>query len=589
MKRKADLPAAVSSFRSLDPGELQERLEKLQILYDTSSLINSTLEPTEVISLVLKEAVRIMGATSGSLRMIDPERNVLRLEVAIGEGLDALKGMELRLGEGVTGWVAVHGKPLLIPDVTKDPRYFPIRAGVRSELAVPLIIGESVIGVLNVDSIHNHAFSHTDLELLMALAHQSARVIYNARLHGQVKRKALELASLFSVGQVIVSSLDLTEVLERITRKAVELMEVKLCSLMLRDEAGEELAIRAVHGASESYIRKPNLKVADSLLGRVVRENTPLTVEDVRLHPEFKYSRLAQEEGLVSLLSVPMTFQNRVIGLLNVYTSRIHRFRPEEVELLTALASQSAIAIENARLYENAVVAEEKIRQSERLLILGEIAAEVAHEVRNPLTVIRMLIHSLHEDFADGDPRKKDTQIIEEKISQMGQMVDQILQITRQGEPDFQVLTVNEILEDTLTLIRHRLSRQKIHVHRAFQDDLPRTYGDRAQLEQALLNLVLNAAQAMPEGGALFIRTGSDDSGDSLWIEVEDTGSGIAPDKLQEIFRPFYSLRPGGIGLGLSIVQRVLKLHQGDVLVRSTPGKGACFTLRLPRAGVEDG
>ena len=308
-------------------GDVLERLAKLQILYETSSMINSTMEPREVISRVLDEAVRIMGATSGSLRLIDPERRMLRLEVAIGKDLDAIRAKELPLGKGITGWVALYGKPLLAPDVTREERYFPIRKDVLTELAVPLIIEEQVIGVLNVDSTRKDAFGETDLELLKALAHQSSRVIYDSKLHAQVKRKALELSSLFSVSQDIVSSLDLDEVLKRITRKAVELMALKLCSLMLLDETGLELSIKAVHGASESYIRKPNLKVADSLLGRVIREKTALTVEDVRDHPEFKYSRLAREEGLVSLLSVPMVYQEQVVGLLNVYTGKISPVR----------------------------------------------------------------------------------------------------------------------------------------------------------------------------------------------------------------------------------------------------------------------
>jgi|Deesub1362B_J571_1020462.scaffolds.fasta_scaffold03380_2 signal transduction histidine kinase len=568
----------------------QERLQKLQILYETSSLINTTMEPREVITLVLKEAVRIMGATSGSLRLLDEERGVLKLEVAIGDGPTPARGTELPLGQGVTGWVALHGRPLRVPDVTKDPRYVPLRKEVRSELAVPLIIQDRVMGVLNVDSNEIDAFSRTDQELLEALAHQSARVIHNAQLHAQVKRKALELASLFSVGRAIISSLDLNEVLERITRKAKELMEVKLCSLMLLDEAGEELSIRAVHGASESYIRKPNLKVKDSLLGKVVLERTPLTVEDVRENPEFKYSRLAKEEGLVSLLSVPMIFQDRVIGLLNVYTARPHRFRSDEVELLTALASLSAIAIENARLYENVVAAEDRIRQSERLLILGELAAEIAHEVRNPLTVIRMLIHSLHEEFEEGDPRKRDTQVIEQKISQMVRLVDQILQITRQSDPEFRPLDPHEILEDTLTLTRHRLDRQKIRVVRRFQKGLPPILGDPAQLEQALLNLILNAAQAMPEGGRLTLQTGlcpkGPDHGPRVWITLKDTGRGIPKEDLNLIFHPFYSSKPEGIGLGLSVVQRIMKQHRGSITVDSEMGKGSSFTLTLPCAEI---
>ncbi len=575
-----------------NPLLLKEQLEKLRLLYDTAALINASMEPRQVISLVLKEAVRIMGATSGSLRMVDKESQSLRLEVAIGKGRDARRALQLKLGQGITGWVALNGKPLLVQDVSADPRYLPIRKGVRSEMAVPLSIEGEVIGVLNLDSNRKGAFSKVDLELLTALANQSARVIHNARLHQQLKRKALELESLFSVGQTIVSSLDLDEVLVRITRKVVQLLEgVKLCSLMLLDQAKGELLIKAVHGASERYTRKPPLKVADSLLGKVARERTPIIVEDVRSHPEFKYSGLARREGLVSLLSVPMVFQERVIGVLNAYTGRPHHFGPEEVNLLSALAGQSAIAIQNAKLYESVVASEEKIRQSERLLLLGEMAAEVAHEIRNPLTVIRMLIHSLNEEFPEGDLRKKDIQVMEQKIAQMTNLVDQILQITRQREPEFHPVELQDVLEETLALVRHRLGRQRVKVTKRLGRAVPPLKGDRAQLEQMLLNLILNASQAMPQGGHLILKTGfrrKGSLGATVWVAVEDTGCGVPKESLKDIFRPFFSLRPDGVGLGLSVVQRIVNQHQGRISVKGARGGGSCFLVEFPALGERD-
>lgn len=575
-----------------DPVLLKEQLEKLKLLYDTAALINASMEPRQVISLVLKEAVRIMGATSGSLRMLEKETRSLKLEVAIGKGRDARRALQLKLGQGITGWVALHGKPLLVQDVTADQRYLPIRKGVRSEMAVPLCIEGEVIGVLNLDSNRKGAFSQVDLELLTALANQSARVIHNARLHQQLKRKALELESLFSVGQTIVSSLDLDEVLKRITKKVVQLLEeVKLCSLMLLDQAKGELLIKAVYGASERYTRKPPLKVADSLLGKVARERTPMIVEDVRRHPEFKYSGLARREGLVSLLSVPMVFQDRVIGVLNAYTGRPHHFGSEEVDLLSALAGQSAIAIQNARLYESVVASEEKIRQSERLLLLGEMAAEVAHEIRNPLTVIRMLIHSLNEEFPQGDPRRRDIQVMEQKIAQMTGLVEQILQITRQREPEFHPVELQEVLEETLALVRHRLGRQRVKVIKRLGRGVPQISGDRAQLEQMLLNLILNASQAMPEGGQLSLKMGFRKKGclgPTVWMALEDTGSGVPQENLQDIFKPFFSLRPGGVGLGLSVVQRIVNQHQGKISVKGARGGGSCFLVEFPALGERD-
>ena len=565
---------------------LKAQVDKLRLLFQTASLINATMDPRQVISLVLREAVRIMGATSGSLRMVDEENGFLRLEVAIGKGRNARRALQLKLGEGITGWVALHGQPLLVPDVTKEPRYLPIRKGVKSEMAVPLCMEGKVIGVLNLDSNRLNAFTENDLELLTALANQSARVFHNARLHEQLKKKAMELRSLFSVGQAIVSSLNLDEVLGRITSKVVELMEpVKLCSLMLLDHGKGELVIRAVHGASERYTKKPPLKVTESLLGRVAREKTPLIVQDVRRHPEFRYSRLARREGLVSLLSVPMICQNRVIGVLNAYTGKEHRFSSEEVELLATLANQSAIAIENARLYESVVSAEEKIRQSERLLLLGEIAAEVAHEIRNPLTVIRMLAHSVKETFPPEDPRSKDLLIIEQKIGQMAGLVEQILEMGKQREFDWNPVELHAVAQETLELLRHRLSKQRVKLVTKWGKGVPPVLGDKGQLEQMVLNLLLNACQAMPDGGQLTVRTGTRTrrpEGRLVWIAVEDTGCGIPEGKVEEIFQPFVSFRSGGIGLGLAVVHRIVKQHKGTITVKNIPTGGTRFLVELP-------
>jgi signal transduction histidine kinase len=565
---------------------LKDEVDKLRLLFQTAALINATMDPRQVISLVLKEAVRIMGATSGSLRMVDEENGLLRLEMAIGKGRNARRALQLKLGEGITGWVALHGEPLLVRDVTKEPRYLPIRKGVKSEMAVPLCVEGKVIGVLNLDSNRLNAFTENDLELLTALANQSARVFHNARLHEQLKKKAMELRSLFSVGQAIVSSLNLDEVLGRITRKVVELMEpVKLCSLMLLDHGKGELVIRAVHGASERYTKKPPLKVTESLLGRVAREKTPLIVQDVRRHPEFRYSRLARKEGLVSLLSVPMICQDRVIGVLNAYTGKEHRFSSEEVELLATLASQSAIAIENARLYESVVSAEERIRQGERLLLLGEIAAEVAHEIRNPLTVIRMLAHSVKETFPPEDPRSKDLLIIEQKIGQMAGLVEQILEMAKQRKFEWNPVEVHTVFQETLELLRHRLTKQRVKLVTKWGRGVPPVLGDKGQLEQMALNLLLNACQAMPEGGQLTIRTGTRrrrPGGRLVWIAVEDTGCGIPEGKVEEIFQPFVSFRSGGIGLGLSVVDRIVRHHKGTITVKSIPAGGSRFLVEFP-------
>jgi len=564
-----------------------ERLSKLETLYKTAALLNTTLETDRLLQLVLRAAVRSLKASSGSLLLLDPEERVLRFNVATGLKRSEYAKRKIPLGEGVTGWVALHGKPLRVPHVLSDPQYLQIRPSVQSEMAAPLIIEDQVIGVLCVDNLQPDAFSLEDQELLVAVAAQAAKVIQNARLYEELKKRARELETLFSVGRTIVSSLDLKEVLKRITREAMRLTGTRLCSLMLLDETGQELILRAEHGSSRQYIRKPNLRVSDSLLGQVVLDRSPLYVRDVRQEPRYRFSDLAAREGLCSLLSVPLIYEGNPIGVLNVYTGKPHAFSREEINILAALASLSAIAIEKARLYERVMRVEDYVRKNEKLSLLGGLSAEVAHEIRNPMNVINMLIHSMEQDMEAGDPKRRDVEIIRRKVAQADQMVTQLLDITRSRDPVIEPVDINRLLEELLLLMRHRFSLKNIRVLSRLSQGLPALQGDRLRLEQAFLNLIFNATEAMPEGGRLTIATQlsearNPDQGPRLTVSVRDSGIGITQEQQKRLFEPFFTLRPMGVGLGLSVVQRVVKDHQGSIRVKSRPGKGSLFLVEFP-------
>jgi len=576
----------MTSRRKADP-KLLQRLSKLQTLYKTTALLNTTLKTDRLLQLVLRAAVQSLKASSGSLLLLDPEEQTLRFKVATGLKKSEYETRKIPLGQGVTGWVALHGKPLCVPHVHSDPQYLQIRTSVQSEMAAPLIIEDKVIGVICVDNLHPDAFCRDDQELLVAVAAQAAKVIQNARLYEELKKRAEELETLFAVGQTIVSSLDLKEVLKRITREAVRLTRTRLCSLMLLDETEQELAIRAEHGSSKQYIRKPNLKVSDSLLGQVVLLRSPLYVRDVKREPRYKFSDLAAREGLCSLLSVPLIYEGNPIGVLNVYTGKPHAFPQEEVNILTALASLSAIAIEKARLYERVMLVEDYVRKNEKLSLLGGLSAEVAHEIRNPMNVINMLIHSMERDMDPNDPKRRDVEIIRRKVAQANQMVTQLLDITRSRDPLIEPVNINQLMEELLLLMRHRFSLKNIRVLTRFSEELPALPGDRLRLEQAFLNLIFNATEAMPEGGQLTVttqinRSKNPDQSPRLAVAIRDSGIGISQEQQKRLFEPFFTLRPMGVGLGLSVVQRVVKDHQGSVRVKSRPGKGSLFLLEFP-------
>jgi len=564
----------------------ERKLHQFQVLARVSSVINSTLDPEEVLNRVLAEAVRVMQATSGSLVFIDPHTQLLEIEVAIGLTKRAQQ-TKLAIGRGVTVWVAKTGRPARVPDVTADPRYVSVRTDVRSELAVPLLVEGALIGVLNVDSTRRDAFSAEDEELLVAIAHQSAQVIQNSWLYQAVAHNARQLESLVSVAQSILSSLNLQEILQRVTRDACRLMDTKVCSLLLLDPTRHYLELCACYGAGAEYLQKPPLPVDDSATGFVIRRRKPLRVYNVQEHDEFRHTEMARKEGLVSLLSVPLVVGDTAIGALNVYTGQPYRYSNQDVRILSALASLAAVAIENARLHERIVDVEEQLRRNERLSMLGLLAAEVAHEIRNPLTVMKMLFHSLELKFPAEDPRARDAEIMSEKMDHLNKIVDQLLGYARSTEPTMDLVDVNELLDDVLLLTREKLRLQKIELARKFADGLPKVRADRGQIEQACLNLILNAADAMSRGGKLTVgtavqRSSASATGEHVVLTFTDTGTGMEPEKQKQLFQPFLTTKALGTGLGLAIVRKIVEAHRGSIEVKSAPNRGATFRILLP-------
>ncbi len=570
------------------PADLQQRYERLSLLYQVSNVIQSALDSAEAFRLILSEAVRLMRASSGSIVLVNPNTGFLEIEASTGLPSSAA-AIKLRLGEGLTGWVAKTGEPVLCGDVRNDSRYIMLRPEIRSELAVPLRLNGEVRGVINVDSTRENTFTQSDLELLQELASHAASVIQKSWLYEQLRLKARLFETLVHVGQTINSTLNLDEALNVVAREASRLMEAKMCSLLLLDDSGQWLDLQASFGAGEAYLRKPRLSLEESFVGTVVRRQKPLQLDNVQASGRYQNVEIARGEGLVSLLSVPLVFGGQAIGALNVYKGEPYNFSNEEIKILAALAELSGLAIEKARLYERIVDVEEQLRQNEKLSALGLLAAEVAHEIRNPLTVMKMMFHSLDLRFEPGDPRCRDAEILREKMDHLNRIVEQILAFARTSEPQLAPVLVNELIDDLGLLIRHKLRNQNITLVRRLAPDLPPVLGDATQLEQVFLNLTLNSVEAMPDGGQLTITTRlaslskNETAPSRVEIEFKDTGEGMSEELRRRAFASLLSTtKAKGTGLGLAIVGKIVEAHRGAIKIQSKPGKGTVIKLALP-------
>ena len=388
------------------------------------------------------------------------------------------------------------------------------------------------------------------------------------------------LEALFSIGTEISSTLQLDEVLTRIVAHACRLMEARVASLLLIDRQEGTLHPAATHGASDAYLALPNREVSSSLIGEVITTGRPLHILDVRKETRYRVSDVARQEGLCTLLSVPLRAKDTVVGVLNVYTAQPRDFDEDALRLLTLLASQSAIAIENATLHRDEMETREQLRQSEKLAALGTLSAGLAHELRNPLNTVSMLMYAMGRDMSAEDRFSPDVAVIQGELRRMSLLIEQFLAFARPQPPHFQRERIEEIMEETLLLIGPEARTRGIAVRKEWTKDLPLVWADGTQIKQVFLNLLLNALQAMAHTGTLTVRLSV--SGGSLLTAIMDEGEGISPEVKAKLFEPFFSTKQGGTGLGLSISQRMIEGHNGRLRLFSQPGIGTSAIVRLP-------
>jgi signal transduction protein with GAF and PtsI domain len=412
--------------------------------------LRTMLHPQKALDRILAAAVRSTRADSGSFILVNPNTGLLDIEASLGLSKKAKK-VKLRPGEGITGWVATTGRPLRTGDVHAERRYVSINAKVRSEMAVPVEIRGQVVGLLNVDSMKVDAFSATDEARLVDMASEAAQWLELAWEIDQLRLKGRQLTSLVDITQMIISETNLDEILEQVTVQTLRLMKARLCAVFLLNDDESELILRACKGGTKLYRQKPNLSVEDSLLGNVEEKGY--------MQPD-----IARHERLVSMLAAPLIFAEKTVGVLVVYTQQRHRFSNDEIKLLTTLGDLSAVAIEKGRLLTHVVDMEEKLRASERLSALGLLAAEIAHEIRNPLTVMQMLFHALAESLQLDATSQKDAQLISEKMRQMNRILDQVLSFARSSEPIKEEVRAEQLIDDVFLLTRHKLLQQGIEV-----------------------------------------------------------------------------------------------------------------------------
>jgi two-component system sensor histidine kinase HydH len=560
------------------------RPKEVNALLEISKAITSGVYLEDVLRLIVTVTANVMDSKVCSLWILDEKDNTLKLKATQSISEEYLKERSLAMGEGVVGYVASHNRPMAILDVLKNPLYkekeLAKREGLVSMLSVPMCIKNRVIGVINCYTSYPHSFTKDEEEMLTTVANQAAICIENSGL---------------------METLEIDEILRLVLEGVTKNIGFDRARLYLVNEKRNVLECKMAVGIDEEKMKEVVLSLdpEESVVARSMAEKKPFVIPDATKDPRVN-SALKAKLNIHSLVVIPFLTRDRVLGAIAADHAEPGRTTTREtLESVMTFAQQAGLAIQNAFMYQELKTfsqqMEEKIQKttadlkrteaqlirSEKLAALGQLAAGFAHEIRNPLTSINILIHSLMEKSFDKAHHREDLRVIEEEIQRINNIVDQFLQFAKPVPPLFKNVHILPVVEETLQLLKPQIEKQRISLQRDLQA-LPSLIMDREQMKQAILNLLLNAIQAMPEGGVL--RLNGQVLEDNRWIQlsIQDSGMGIAPEDMKKLFDPFFSTKEGGVGLGLSIAHRIIDQHRGKIEIRSAPGQGTTLTLWLP-------
>jgi len=594
----------VEVYNSLDS-------DKLGIAIEIGSIVNSSLNLAEVLTLIMRHANEVTNSVASTLMLLDDETKELVFSVPTGPKADQLTDIRIPFGKGIAGWVAEHEESVLVPDVKKDPRFYQIIDKIsgfetKSVLCVPIKSKTKLIGVLEViNKANGTLFTKQDSLLLSIFAHQAAMAIENARLYSELKERMGELLVNIMERKHAEESLREAhgELEKRIAERTTDLIQ---SNKALRTEIEERKKTEKALEKSEEQYRDLVEKLTDvffttdkngvityinpaieSLIG-----NTPSKVIGNHfmelIHPEDK--RIVAESIRKSL------FGNEEKNECRIET-KFGETRWVRTSIQPIYAGKKVTGLRGMLTdITQSKIIQEHLIQSEKLAATGQLAATIAHEINSPLQAITVMLNSMKSKYKDDPEQSKNIEILKNGFDRIKTTVKNLLDLSRPADEYREPIQINQIIKATASLLNTQLKKNKIKVNLQLSPRVPEIVASPQQLGQVFMNLINNSIEALNstsdpykkwksrtmEGKEIFIKTGF--SKGNIIINISDNGPGIAEKDLDHIFDPFFTRKKKmGMGLGLSICYRIVEEYNGSIQAANLPdGKGVVFTIKLP-------
>ncbi len=572
--------------------QLSNRFEEINALYDASVSLSSTSDTRALLEKILSLSAKVTHATVGSVMLIDQSGKYLTIAAAQGLEAQIVHDVRQPVGESISGFVAQSGDPLLIENVEEDSR-FKRKSGARygnaSLICVPLKVGFKVLGVINLSrKTDGGVFSESDLRLAIMFASQAAVVINDARQFDEISRQLSEFIALHELSDKMKSVTSQKDMLELVFETLSKLIPLEYCIWLQNDNRSQTLKAVGAFGKEMEYSDSGNIvygdeKVSDPVIRGVSLERIESSdrreLEDYILEC---LPRIGLEcERSDAFMVAPVIRDGAVTYLFCFGTSYLDKYNMHERSLSDIVVSQSA------SLYEK----EKAMLNASRLLTMGNMISEISHDLRKPLTAIKGSIGLLRKEIGDSasEDSRQLTKLIEEESHRLNELVSELVDFSKPHKYEAEKTDLRRLVVRALELVAPDLEKHKITTNLSFSDTNWEVIVNKNQVFEVVLNLLMNAVDAMPDGGELNV-TGKIDrpdfkNSDYLELSISDTGIGIKKENLAKLFDRYFTTKETGTGLGLAVVERIMSAHNGTIAVDSIEGEGATFKMYFP---IED-
>jgi GAF domain-containing protein/CheY-like chemotaxis protein len=583
-----------------------QRRHEAEELARVATALTESLDVESVTEGVVKSVLSLFGANSSALYRMEPDGSARALAWG-GQGQSHFeRNQRFPPGAGVIGRALVTGQPAWSGDILHDAE-LPVpadmrrriaAAGNRAVLAVPMRAKGRTIGGLSIAHDTPRHFAPTTIALLQTFADQAALALENARLYDETERRRGEAEALARFARTLTETLDIDAVASRIVDSVLALFDARSAHLRLMRSGGaldEAACAWALRHPDPDRQPPPETGIADAVARTGQAAWVPDVLADASLALTADVRARVAALGSRAVLAAPLRAKGKVIAVLSVADSEPRAFSDAGVLLLQTFADQAAVAIENAQLYQEAQHAYDELSRtqsqlvrSETLRAIGEVAAGAAHHLNNLLAVIKGRTELLLRRPSTAEIQTP-LEIIRNAATDAADVVRRIRSFSRvRGSPLLESLDLNQLLREIVELTRPRwlddAQRRGTSIEVVFDlGPVQLVAGEAAALREVLMNLVLNAIDALPAGGTVMLRTWS--AGDQVACAVSDTGIGMSADVQRRAFEPFFTTKgPKSTGLGLSVNYGTIRAHGGTMSIDSAPGRGTTVTFTLPAA-----